>query len=62
MHWRQPPTAAGRRFELQPTEPGLNHFNGNPNSSAVGLSAQFKAGFRVKLTDRMFLFTEYRYL
>jgi opacity protein-like surface antigen len=49
-------------FQLEPAEPGLNHFNGNPNSSAVGLSAQFKAGLRVNLTERMFLFTEYRYL
>jgi opacity protein-like surface antigen len=49
-------------FQLDPAEPGLNHFNANPNSSAVGLSAQFKAGLRVNLTERMFLFTEYRYL
>jgi opacity protein-like surface antigen len=49
-------------LQLLPAEPGLNHFNANPNSSAVGLSAQFKAGLRVTLTDRLFLFTEYRYL
>ena len=49
-------------LQLQPAEPGLNHFNANTNSSALGLSAQVKAGFRVNLTDRMYLFTEYRYL
>lgn len=49
-------------LQLDPAEPGVNHFNANPNSSAVGLSAQFKAGFRVNLTERMYLFTEYRYL
>ncbi|WP_442482142.1 outer membrane protein [Aeoliella sp. SH292] len=48
--------------QLDPAEPGVNHFNSNPNSSALGLSAQFKAGFRFNLTERMYLFTEYRYL
>lgn len=49
-------------LQLDPAEPGLNHFNANPNSSALGLSAQFKAGFRLNLTERLYLFTEYRYL
>ncbi|WP_428305570.1 outer membrane protein [Lacipirellula sp.] len=49
-------------LQLDPAEPGVNHFNANPNSSAVGLSAQFKAGFRLNLTERLYLFTEYRYL
>lgn len=55
-------TDGATSYQLDPAEPGLNHFNGNPNSSALGLSAQFKAGFRVNLTERMYLFTEYRYL
>lgn len=49
-------------LQLQPAEPGINHFNGNSNSSVLGLSAQFKAGLRLNLTERMYLFTEYRYL
>lgn len=49
-------------FQLLPPEPGLNHFNANTTSSALGLSAQVKAGFRVNLTARLYLFTEYRYL
>lgn len=49
-------------LQLEPAEAGINHFNGNPNSSAFGLSAQFKAGLRVTLTERLYVFTEYRYL
>lgn len=49
-------------LQLQPAEAGINHFNSNPNSSDLGISALAKAGFRVQLTDHLFLFTEYRYL
>jgi opacity protein-like surface antigen len=49
-------------LQLQPAEAGINHFNSNPNSSDLGISAQAKAGFRIQLTDHLFLFTEYRYL
>lgn len=49
-------------FQLDPAEPGLNHFNGGPDSTAWTFAAQAKAGIRVALGRNAFVFGEYRYL
>jgi len=48
--------------QLDPAEPGINHFNSKPGSSSFTAAAQLKAGARVALSDRTYLFGEYRYL
>ena len=45
--------------QLSPAEPGLNHFNTNPNASS---SAFAKAGLRAEFYNHISLFAEYRYL
>lgn len=49
-------------LQTAPPEPGVNHFNSNPNASSWGFAAQAKVGLRVFLTQRCYLFTEYRFL
>ena len=49
--------------QTDPAEPGINHFNASPDSSAWTFAAQAKAGARVALGDSgAYLFGEYRYL
>lgn len=49
--------------QTDPAEPGINHFNSNPDSSAWTFAAQAKAGARVAIGDSgAYLFGEYRYL
>lgn len=48
--------------QISPAEMGVNHFNSIPNASAWGFTTQFKAGFRIDLSDRCWIFTEYRLL
>lgn len=49
--------------QIDPLEAGINHFNGNPASSAWTFAAQAKAGARLALGDSgAYLFGEYRYL
>jgi opacity protein-like surface antigen len=48
--------------QVRPPEPGVNHFNSGPDSSSWGFAAQAKAGLRVALGERVYLFAEYRYL
>jgi hypothetical protein len=49
--------------QTDPAEPGINHFNSNPDSSAWTFAAQAKAGARFALGDSgAYLFGEYRYL
>jgi opacity protein-like surface antigen len=43
-------------------EPGVNHFNTDPNSSDFTFAAQAKAGVRVALGTNAYVFGEYRYL
>lgn len=49
-------------LQLNTPEPGINHFNSNPNASSWGLAAQAKVGFRVEIDKRWWFFTEYRFL
>jgi hypothetical protein len=48
--------------QVSPAEPGINHFNSVPDSSCWSFAAQAKTGVRVPLSERCWLFAEYRYL
>lgn len=49
--------------QTDPAEPGINHFNSRPDSSAWTFAAQAKAGARLTLGNSgAYLFGEYRYL
>ncbi|WP_441238729.1 outer membrane protein [Bradyrhizobium sp. 930_D9_N1_4] len=49
--------------QTDPVEPGVNHFNARPDSSAWTFAAQAKAGARFALGNSgAYLFGEYRYL
>lgn len=48
--------------QVGPPEANVNHFNSGPNSSAWGFAAQAKVGLKANLTDRLYVFGEYRYL
>lgn len=45
-----------------PSEPGINHFNSDPDASDTASALQFKLGIESKLSRDLLLFTEYRYL
>lgn len=48
--------------QINPPEPGLNHFNSNPNASNSAFAATAKVGLRGEIYKRLSLFVEYRYL
>jgi opacity protein-like surface antigen len=48
--------------QLNPPEPGINHFNSNPNASNWGFATQVKAGIRAEVVEHVSLFVEYRFL
>jgi len=45
-----------------PGEPGINHFNSDPDASDTAFAMQFKAGLKGEITKRLTLFAEYRRL
>ncbi len=45
-----------------PSEPGINHFNSDPDASDTAFAMQFKAGIKGQINKHLSLFTEYRYL
>ncbi|NYT85612.1 outer membrane beta-barrel protein [Pusillimonas harenae] len=45
-----------------PSEPGINHFNSDPDASSTAFAMQFKVGVKGQLSRHLYLFTEYRYL
>lgn len=49
-------------FQLEPPEPGINHFNSHRSDSSWAFAAQAKAGLRYNLWQRFHIFAEYRYL
>jgi opacity protein-like surface antigen len=49
-------------LQVDPAEPGINHFNSAPDSSAWTFAAQIKAGARMALGSNAYVFGEYRYL
>lgn len=49
-------------LQVNTSEPGINHFNSNPNASSWAFAAQAKTGFRVDVIEHWWLFAEYRFL
>ncbi|MFA5489200.1 MAG: outer membrane beta-barrel protein [Candidimonas sp.] len=45
-----------------PSEPGINHFNSDPDASASAFALQLKAGLKAQMNKHLSLFAEYRYL
>lgn len=55
-------TSGATSTQLDPAEPGINHFNTDRDSAVLAPAAQLKAGVRMSLSDSTYLFGEYRYL
>lgn len=49
-------------LQVDPPEPGVNHFNSDTDSSDWTFAGQIKVGARLALTSNAYLFGEYRYL
>lgn len=49
-------------LQVDPPEPGVNHFNSDRNDSAWAFAAQAKVGLRCRIFERCHLFAEYRYI
>jgi opacity protein-like surface antigen len=49
-------------LQLAPPEPGINHFNSNPNVTAWAPAATCRAGLRFDLGNSWYLFAEYKFL
>jgi opacity protein-like surface antigen len=49
-------------LQTAPPEAGVNHFNSIPHATDWGFTTQLKAGVRFDLTDRVWIFSEYRLL
>ncbi len=45
-----------------PGEPGINHFNSDPDASDSAFAVQLKAGVKIEIHPKVSLFLEYRYL
>jgi opacity protein-like surface antigen len=45
-----------------PSEPGINHFNSDPDASNSAFAMQFKAGLKGEVYKNLYFFTEYRHL
>lgn len=45
-----------------PSEPGINHFNSDPDASDSSFAVQLKAGVKGEISKKLTLFAEYRYL
>lgn len=49
-------------FQVQPAEPGINHFNSKRDDSSWAFAAQAKVGLRYNICRLFHIFVEYRYL
>ena len=49
-------------LQLDPPEAGINHFNSRTSATDWGFTTQLKAGARFNLTERLWVFSEYRLL
>lgn len=45
-----------------PSEPGINHFNAEPDAFGGGLALQAKIGVRAKVSSNLAIFTEFRHV
>lgn len=52
----------GKSLQVDPPEPGINHFNSKRNDSSWAFAAQAKAGLRYKISNSLHIFGEYRFL
>lgn len=48
--------------QVAPAEAGVNHFNSGTSAQSWAFATQAKAGFRLNLSQHIYLFTEYRFL
>lgn len=48
--------------QVNPAEPGINHFNSGTDSSAWTFASQIKAGVRYAFSGNAYVFGEYRFL
>lgn len=51
-----------RSLQVNPPEPGVNHFNSKRHDSSWAFAAQAKAGLRYNICERFHIFAEYRFL
>jgi hypothetical protein len=49
-------------LQLAPPEPGINHFNSDPDASDWAVAATCRAGLRCDLGHSCYLFAEYKFL
>lgn len=49
-------------YSANPNEPGINHFDSNPDASDNALAMQFRFGLKGEVAENLRLFVEYRYL
>lgn len=49
-------------LQIDPAEPGVNHFNNRDHDSTWTFAAQAKAGLRYNIWERFHVFAEYRFL
>lgn len=47
---------------FNPMEPGINHFNSDPDARDTAFAVQLKAGLKADISKNLSLFTEYRHL
>lgn len=47
---------------FNPSEPGINHFNSDPNASSTELALQLKVGLKATVSEQIQMFAEYRHL
>lgn len=45
-----------------PSEPGINHFNSDPNASSAAFALQLKLGLKAQVQENTLLFAEYRHI
>jgi hypothetical protein len=48
--------------QMDPAEPGINHFGASSSGAALAFAAQAKAGVRLSVGNSAYVFGEYRYL
>lgn len=51
-----------KSFQIDPPEPGVNHFNSKRHDSDWAFAAQAKTGVRFNFCERFHIFAEYRFL
>lgn len=51
-----------KSIQVEPEEPGINHFNSRRSDSSWAFAAQAKVGLRYNICESFHIFGEYRYL